>query len=164
MRRLIFFLFVVISGSVCGQSSSHWGQRILLGPTFKMTDSVTVRTVRDTVLADTVYSGRLETKDVTVGQYTVRAFLNNLGGTSDSISVDVRLGTGFYDRVTRAYNVKWGAWNSVFNLISSGSVQDTLIEDAVSTWFKQHNFRQYRSYDESVSTDSTQLLLTDFLK
>ena len=162
--RLLFIIMLTLSTFVNAQSAARWGHRILFGTTFVSTDSLRIISYRDTVLADTMYSDALATPDWTVGQYAVEAFMRNIGGTTDSISLDVRRGTKFYDKSARVDSVKFSSWYSVFDVIASGSLQDTLISYPTSSWFKQNNFLQYRIYDESVSTDTTKHFVADYLR
>jgi hypothetical protein len=165
LTTLLFVLLALSAGAFAQKSgASNWGNRILLGTKFFNTDSTRLmsNSLRDTVLADTLYSGLLYIDDQTEGIYRVAAFLTNVGGTSDSISVDVRLCDVFKDGTTTTF--KWGAWQSVLNVIDAGAIVDTVLDPSTATWWQAASGRQYRVYDESVTTDTTNHLLSDYVR
>ena len=160
----VLLLMLMLTVCLNAQSAARWGDRILFGKNFKTTDSLHIITYRDTVLEDTLYSDALMTPDWSVGQYSVEAFLRNIAGTTDSVSLDVRRGTRFHDNESRVDSVKFSEWHSVFDIIASGTLHDTLITSSSSGWFKPNSFLQYRLYDESVSVDTSKHFIADFLR
>jgi hypothetical protein len=119
--------------------------------------------LRDTTLTDTLYSGVLKVHDGVEGIYRSVLFATNVGGTTDSLSVDVRLVTTIKSK-GGATERKFGDWQSVFNVVGSNAKSDTVIASSTSAWWQATNGRQYRVYDESTTTDTATVLLTDFVR
>lgn len=166
MKAKWMLLIFVLSAGVFAQGSSNWGERILFGTEFTKTDSLKLRvsSLRDTVLADTLYSGVLDIKDYTEGIYTASAWFTNVGGTSDSLTLDVRMVKAFRDKNANTVTYKFSAWSNVFNVVSAAALQDTTIDPATSSWWRPASGRQYRLYDKSVTTDTTNHIITDYVR
>lgn len=167
MKKILLVLVLLATLPLFGQrNASNWGDRILFGPTFEKTDSIKVRktSLRDTVLADTMYSGVLDIDDWIDGIYTVRPFFTNIGGGSDSLVLEVRLVTKYKDKNTRVNTYKFGPWKSLFTSMVAATYYSLGIAQSDSSWWQPASGRQYRLYDTSVTIDSTTHLITDFLR
>lgn len=152
------------------RNASNWGQQILLGTTFTTTDSANLRTytLRDTVLADTLYSGVLEIDDWVDGIWSIAAWLDSLGGGADSVCVETRNVVKFRkkdpssNQVTNSY--KFGVWQNLFTTIKHDTLYQLGVAQSDSAWHQARSGRQYRVYDRSVTTDTSLIKLTDFLR
>ena len=166
MKANWMLLIFVLSAGVLAQGSSNWGERILFGTTYTKTDSLKLRTnsLRDTVLADTLYSGVLDIEDYTEGIYTASAWFDSVATGSDSMALDVRLVKAFRDKTANTVTYKFSTWNAVFGPVAAASLQDTTIDPSTSSWWRPASGRQYRLYDTSVTTDTTLHKISDYLR
>lgn len=167
MKGILIAVLLLTGLGLAQDPAANWGERILFGKTFADSDSLWLRStsLTDTVLADTIYSGALEIKEWNDGVYVVAANFTNIGGTSDSLKIDVRLGYKFRDKNNNnAQTVKYGPWQQVFSTVLAAGLNTIGIAQSDSSWWHAASYRQYRLYDTSVSTDTTLHLVTDFLK
>lgn len=169
MKKYLFLLVLLCGIAQAQYSASNWAQKILLGTKFTTTDSLRLfsDSLRDTVLADTLYSGVLAIKDDSEGINSVQAWLDNVGGNTDSVKVDMRLVDviKYTDSNGRKQQtVKFGEWRNVFNLITAAAENDTSFNSTDASWWMPRSGRQYRVYDISVTTDTSLVTLTDYLR
>lgn len=168
MKRILSILLVLAVLPVFGQQagSSNWGTQILLGTQFTKTDSSRLKStsIRDTVLADTLYSGLLEISDYSEGIWSIKAWLDNVGGTTDSVRLDVRMATAFRHPTTGSVSIKFSPWYHLLSPMIADSLYRKAIAASDSIWWQPDNQRQFRIYDLSVSTDTSLIKLTDHLR
>jgi len=173
MRTLILLIVLSLFATAQPAAPNNWGYVIKFGTAFQSTDSLKLTTagLRDTVLADTIYSDALPIGEHTDGILGVAAHLSNVAGGSDSLVLEVRLVYQFYDVGTWSWlpweyggkTIKFGPWNNVFNLAAAGTAAiDTSFSSSTSSWWGPASYRQYRWYDTSVSVDTTIQLTNDY--
>lgn len=169
MRRLVLLMLLVGSVAAFGQNeAARWGQKIRFGSEFDNTDSLRLKesSVTNTVAAATLYSDVLSVDSYVRGVWTVKAWVDNVGGDSDSLMLEARTVDIITDlkATPPTRTIKRGTWQPIFSFLSATAVNDTLIDDDTSAWWQQVTSLQYRLRDTSVSTDTSTVLVTDYLQ
>lgn len=180
MKKLLIVALLIFSVLiVADETSSNWGQRILFGTTFLRDragtgttltelDSLRLRTsdLSNTVMAATLYSDALEIKESSEGIWSVKAWFDALSDGCDSLRLDVRLGTRFYNTNTTppTMTVKFTPWRHLLSTMKHDTTYALGIAQSDSSWWQPFNLRQYRLYDTSVSVDTSLHFITDHLR
>lgn len=162
-------MLIVLSAMVQAQeTSTNWGNKILLGTRFTATDSLRLvsSSVTDSVMADTLFSGALLIKDTGTGINAFVAYLENVAGGSDSVKVQFRYVDmiRWVDDNGRQSTVKYGEWHDIFSFLTTSTENDTTLSPGTSSFWRPRTARQFRVLDTSVTTDTSIITLVDYLK
>ena len=152
----IFIGLMLLSGLIFGQSN-NWGTAFDLGPTLNSAGTKIQGATRDSILADTLYTPRMDMGDEYInGVYRITFQCDSVNARLDSISVDVR----YWFKAQDSY----GLWINLTALWKSDTLQYLDIAQSDSSWWGPANGRQYRLYRVSETADTAiSVELSDYL-
>ena len=165
--KYLFVLLLTAGLFAQTERSSNWGKAFTWGNTFTDAGSTKVSGAKTNIEGtDTLYTDALPIQENTSGIYKIDGYWEYTDAASDSIELDVRIGTLMKRRTySTAKIVKWDSWESVWNLKSTNTLYSIYIARTDSSWWMPANFRQYRTYRLDTETvDTCTVYVTDFLR